>query len=224
MFGNGNNNNRGVNINTPFYSSATETSLVTIGGWNKSISLKFSPAVGKDANGITQYAQDQTQQITTAITQENAIALFTGYKDVIIPAIDENKEGKVTIEVGRDETKKAISIGYNGKDSYLEIAVNVDSNGVADSSNVVTHTFRKKNYMSSYDWKTGSGDEVPVEADLFNFMAKIEAAQDLIPTVAHSIKYDEAQKASRQNNGGTSSTSNYQAPISNTEGLDGFPF
>jgi hypothetical protein len=78
--------------------------------------------------------------------------------------------------------------------------------------------------MSSYDWKTGSGDEVPVEADLFNFMAKIEAAQDLIPTVAHSIKYDEAQKATRQNNGGTSSTSNYQAPISNTEGLDGFPF
>jgi hypothetical protein len=225
MFGNSGNNNHGVSVNTPFYSSATDTSLLTVGGWNKSISIKYSPATGKDSLGVTQYSQENGQQILTAITQENAIALLEGYKDLIVPAIKDGTEAKVTIEVGRNETKKALSVGYTGKDAYLEIAANVDENGVAPEDSVVTHTFRKKSYMSGYDAKTGSGKEVPTEADLYNFIAKIEACQDLIPTVAHSIKHDEAQKASRQGaNNYNQNQNNYSAPTNTTTGLDDFPF
>lgn len=230
FFGKNNNNNgSGVNVNTNFYTSYSDTALVSVGGWNKQLSVKISPCIGKDANGVNQYAQDNTQQISTGIMQENAIALVTGYETILKPAMEKKETGKVSISMGSNENKKVLSIGYDGTDSYLELAVGVDENGV--SQNVIKHKFNKKSFMVGYDASTGSGSEVPVEADLYNFMEKVKACQLLVPTTAHAINYSNATKAAYANNknqsaGGGELNNNYSAPTSNYGGSmeDFLPF
>ena len=125
MFGNNNGNGNGVNVNTAFYTSYSDTSLLSVGGWNRNLSLKIQPAVGKDANGLTQYASDKTSTITTSIREENALALLEGFNKYIKPAIENENphEAKVTIAMGSGDKKKALSIIFDGKDSYLELAI-----------------------------------------------------------------------------------------------------
>lgn len=221
FFGKSNNNGNGVNVNTSFYTSYSDTSLLTVGGWNKSLSIKLSPAVGKNADGITQYAQENGQQINTGITQENALALLEGYKKEILPAINNASSAKVSISMGANENKKILSIIYDGTDAYLEIATGVNSDGIANEANVITHKFNKKSYMTGYNYINGTGSEVPVEADLYNFIEKIKACQDIIPTTAHAINYNNAIKSvySSRGNTNTSNVDNsYSAPINNYNG------
>ena len=190
-----NNGNSGVNVNTQFYTSYSDTSLISVGGWNRNLSLKFQPAIGKDANGLTQYANDKNSTISTSIREENAIALLEGFNKYIKPAIDNSTETKVTIAMGSGDKKKALSLIYDGADAYLELAIGLSDNGVTSADNIIKHKFNKKSYMVGYNPETGAGEEKFVEADLFNFIKKIEKAQDLVPTIAHSINYSNANKA-----------------------------
>lgn len=229
FFGGGNNKNNNVNVNTTFYNSYSDSSLLTIGGWNKLISLKLYPATGKDANGVTQYAQEQNQIVSTSITQENALALLDGIENVIKPAIKEKKEGSVSISMGSNENKKVLTIKYDGKDSYLEMVVGVNENGIADSNNVISHKFNKKSYLVGYNYQTGTGSEVETEADFLNFVEKIKDSQEIIPTTAHAINYSNAVRNSlknNNNNGYNNSQPSYSAPVSNFNGdiTDILPF
>ena len=73
--------------------------------------------------------------------------------------------------------------------------------------------------MVGYNPQTGDGEEIQIEADLFNFMKKIEKAQDLVPTVAHSINYSNANKSLFKNStSNQSSSDNYSAPTNNFNG------
>lgn len=221
FFGRSNNNGNGVNINTSFYSSYTETSLLTAGGWNRSLSIKIQPATGKDANGVVQYAQEQSSQVITSIREENALALLKGYDDEIKPAIDNGTEAKVTITMGSDENRKALSIIYDGKDAYLEIASVLNSDGITSENNVIKHKFNKKSYMSGYNYLDGSGKEVPTEADLYNFIEKVRDVQKLVPVIPHSINYSNAVKSAYKNSGSSnnySQNNSYSAPTNNFSG------
>lgn len=221
FFAKSNNNGNGVNINTSFYSSYSDTSLLTVGGWNKSLSLKLSPATGKNADGITQYAQELGQQINTGITQENALTLLEGYNKVIIPAINDSTSAKVSISMGANDNKKILSIIYDGSDAYLEIATGVNSEGKTSEENVLKHKFNKKSYMVGYNYIDGTGSEMPVESDLYNFIEKIKACQDIIPTTVHAINYNNAIKSiySKNNSNTSGSTNNnYSAPVNNYSG------
>lgn len=221
FYGKSNNNGSGVNVNTSFYTSYSDTSLLTVGGWNRNISVKLSPATGKDANGVTQY--DTTNNIITSIREENAIALVEGFEKEIEPAIKNGTNAKVTIAMGDGENKKAFSIIYDGNDAYLEIATGVKEDGTTEENNVLTHKFNKKSYMVNYNWADGTGEEVPTEADLYNFVEKMRACQDLVPTVAHSINYSNANKAAYKNNQNSSynnANNNYSAPTNNFSGSD----
>jgi hypothetical protein len=219
MFGNNNGNGNGVNVNTAFYTSYSDTSLLSVGGWNRNLSLKIQPAVGKDANGLTQYASDKTSTITTSIREENALALLEGFTKYIKPAIENSQEAKVTIAMGTGDKKKALSIIYDGKDAYLELAVGLSENGTTSTENIIKHKFNKKSYMVGYNPQTGDGEEIQIEADLFNFMKKIEKAQDLVPTIAHSINYSNANKAVFKNsNNNQNDSDNYSAPTNNFSG------
>lgn len=221
MFGNNNGNGNGVNVNTAFYTSYSDTSLLSVGGWNRNLSLKIQPAVGKDANGLTQYASDKTSTITTSIREENALALLEGFNKYIKPAIENENphEAKVTIAMGSGDKKKALSIIFDGKDSYLELAIGLSDNGTTTNENVIKHKFNKKSYMVDYDYQTGEGKEIQIEADLFNFMKKIEKSQDLVPTIAHSINYSNANKAVFKNsNNNQNNTDSYSAPTNNFSG------
>jgi hypothetical protein len=92
----------------------------------------------------------------------------------------------------------------------------------------------KDTYMNGYDNKTGSGEEVVVETDFYNFVKKVESIYQLNGVIAHSINFHNMTRASfsngnnnsnsfggfnRQNN---TTTNTYEAPITSTSEFDSF--
>lgn len=230
MFYGRNTTKQEVNLNTNFYTSYSETALLMAGAWNRQLSIQLKPCVGQDANGLRQYAEDKNQIITTSITQENAICLINGFEKEVLPALNGEKEsGSVSIVMGSADSRKILTVGYNGTNAYLSIAIGLNEVGVA--SDVITHTFNKKSYLKNYVTSEGNATEEVVEVDLFNFIDKVSAVKDLTPVIAHSIKYNEMNRAAYSNNYQKPqsvqqvSQPTYSAPISTATSMEDFlPF
>ena len=234
FYAKGNNTKQEVNLNTSVYTSYSETAQITAGCWNNQMSIKIKPCVGKDANGIRQYAEDRSQVITTSITQGNAICLIEGFEVAVLPAIRGEKDhGSASIVMGSADQRKILTIGYENGNAYLAIAVSLDENGKA--GNELRHIFNKKSYLVDYNPATGNPVEQTVEADLYDFIEKVRSIKDLTPIVAHSIKYNEMNRSAFTGNSNmstntnpyqnTSASSGYQAPMSTAgDDMDFLPF
>lgn len=230
MFFKSNNSRQEINLNTSLYTSFSETAQLNAGAWNKQLSINLKPCVGKDANGLRQYAEDRSQIISTSITPENAIALITGFEKEVLPAINGVKDnGSVSIVISADngDARKILTVGYEDGIAYLSIAIGINETGVA--SNVIKHTFNKRQYLTNYVSTTGSAEEVVVETDLINFMNKVYAVKDLSPIIAHSVKYNDMIKAAyqrtNQNYQNSTPQQNFQANTTNVNSMEDFlPF
>ena len=230
MFFRSNNSRQEINLNTSLYTSYSETAQLNAGAWNKQLSINLKPCVGKDANGLRQYAEDRSQIISTSITPENAIALITGFEKEVLPAINGVKDnGSVSIVISADngDARKILTIGYEDGIAYLSIAIGINETGVA--SNVIKHIFNKRQYLTNYVSTTGSAEEVFVETDLINFMNKVYAVKDLSPIIAHSVKYNDMVKAAyqrtNQNYQNSTPQQNFQANTTNVNSMEDFlPF
>ena len=230
MFFKSNNSRQEINLNTSLYTSYSETAQLNAGAWNKQLSINLKPCVGKDANGLRQYAEDRSQIISTSITPENAIALITGFEKEVLPAINGVKDnGSVSIVISADngDARKILTIGYEDGIAYLSIAIGINETGVA--SNVIKHTFNKRQYLTNYVSTTGSAEEIFVETDLINFMNKVYAVKDLSPIIAHSVKYNDMVKAAyqrtNQNYQNSAPQQNFQANTTNVNNMEDFlPF
>ena len=222
-----------VNVNTKLFSSYSDTALVNADAWNAQLSIKVRPCVGTDANGTRQYAEDRSQIIYTSITQDNAICLVDGFEKEVLPAVKGEKEsGSVSIVMGSAEQRKILTIGYENKEAYFSIAINLDAEGKAGT--VIRHVFNKKEYLVNYDPNVGKPEESSVESELFGFMHKVNAVKDFAPIVPHAIKYSDASRASYTNNNSNNTSnynnynnqntqntnSGYQAPTTAVEGND----
>ena len=219
------NNGSGVSVNTRLYTSYSDTCLVTLGGWNANLSLKFAPFKGVDANGLRQYAQDSTETVMTSLTVENTTALLEGIKDKILPALEAKTTASVSVTVGVNNNRKVISVLTDGESVQLKIYVNVSDTGIADGNNSVTHTFNKKEYMAGYDPTTGNGEVVNTNADFKNFINKLNDIYKFSGAEIHAVNYNNAIKASYGNNRQTyNNNSNvntgYSAPTTNVTGSD----
>ena len=230
MFFRSNNSRQEINLNTSLYTSYSETAQLNAGAWNKQLSINLKPCVGKDANGLRQYAEDRSQIISTSITPENAIALIAGFEKEVLPAINGVKDnGSVSIVISADngDARKILTVGYEDGIAYLSIAIGINETGVA--SNVIKHTFNKRQYLTNYVSNTGSAEEVVVETDLINFMNKVYAVKDLSPIIAHSVKYNDMVKAAyqrtNQNYQNSTPQQNFQANTTNVNSMEDFlPF
>ena len=230
MFFRSNNSRQEINLNTSLYTSYSETAQLNAGAWNKQLSINLKPCVDKDANGLRQYAEDRSQIISTSITPENAIALIAGFEKEVLPAINGVKDnGSVSIVISADngDARKILTVGYEDGIAYLSIAIGINETGVA--SNVIKHTFNKRQYLTNYVSNTGSAEEVVVETDLINFMNKVYAVKDLSPIIAHSVKYNDMVKAAyqrtNQNYQNSTPQQNFQANTTNVNSMEDFlPF
>ena len=227
------NNNNGVNVNTKLYTSYSDACMVTIGGWNMNLSVKFHPFKGVNADGVRQYAQDNSEVISTSLTVDNTTALLKGIKEEINPAIEGKKAASVSVPMGAGDNRKMLTVSTDGEKVLLSIAIHVDENGIASAENVLTHQFNTKDYMKGYDPSNGNGDIVTVNADYINFVKKLESIYDIAPVIPHAINYNNAVKASFSNkqasnnqNVSGSASSSYDAPTTNYTGdmADFLPF
>ena len=215
-----NNNGNAVNANTHFFNSYSETSLLRVGGWNQQLSIRLQPATGKDSSGVTMYAQDQSQILSTSLSQDSAIVLYDGFKKEIEPCLDAHiASKKISTQVSNGDTKKIISIYYDGNDAYLEIATSVNDQNITTDQNVITHKFNKRTYMVNYDYHTGQATETKtIESDFLNFMDKVEKVKDMTPVVVHTIKYANAVKNTFSNNNNQNTGNNGFIPQSQNTG------
>ena len=228
LFGKSNNTKQEVNLNTMLYNSYSETAQIIAKAWNNQLSITVKPCVGTDANGVRQYAADNSQVIYTSITPENAICLVEGFETNVLPAIREGGTASTSIVMGSVEQRKVLTIGYDKNHAYFSIALNLDSEGKAGTE--IRHVFNKKEYLVDYNPSIGNATEKSVEVELLNFMEKVKAVKDLSPIIAHSIKYNEMSRAAFANNMNNNTQSNqnaqnnynsgYTANTTNTEGSD----
>ena len=207
FMGRNNNNNNGVNVNSSLYVSYSEACMLKVGAWNQNLSLRFHPMKGVNADGIRQYAQDNTEIISTSLTVDNTSALLEGIKKEITPAIEEKRAGNVSIAMGSNDNRKVLTLSTDGNDITLTISIGVNEQGIASDS--LTHKFNKKEYMVGYDPSTGSGEIVMANADYDNFVEKLKDIYKLSAAVAHSINYNNALKSSFGNRQANNANSNH---------------
>lgn len=214
MFNNQYGNNGGgnsISVSTRFRSFVSETSMLTVGGWNQNLSIRIVPSIGQDANG--QYQYDRNRAFQTALTPVNARALWERYREVILPKMEANDPDMETVSVsvviGRDDKKSMLSLERvptsEGHDMYLSVYSLLDANNVANETNIFRHKFAKTICIEGYDYHNGQGTPVEENADFFNFIEILETTfRAMIPAVYHTNKYEQAiaQSYGNRNNGG----------------------
>lgn len=227
FYGQTKNSNNQLNVNTRLYSSFSDQCMITLGAWNLNLSLKFHPLKGTNDQGLRQYAQDNNEIITTSLTIDNATALLKGIEDVVKPAIEKKEAGKISVPISSGDSAKVLTIGTDGNDVTMSIAVGVSQEGTTTEDKIITHKFNKRAYYKGFDVLTGKGEEVVVESDFDNFVEKLKSIYTLAPATAHAIKYNTALSSSFQNksysNNQNNSVSTYSAPVSNSSLEDVFP-
>lgn len=224
FMGKATNNNNGVNVNSALYTSYSDACMVKVSAWNTNLSIKFHPMKGVNADGIRQYAQDNTEIISTSLTVDNTSALLEAIKNKFASAVEEKREESVSVVMGAAENRKVLTLKTDGNDIYLSIAIGVNDQGITNSNNVLTHTFNKKEYIVGYDPTTGSGEKVFANADYDNFVEKLKDIYKLTAATAHAINYNNALKSSFSNKSAMTNNMNtnpgYSAPSINYSGSD----
>lgn len=221
MFGNNGNYNRSnsVNVNTRLFTSYGEDSLLVIQAWNANLSIKFHPVTGKNADGITQYANDISTTVNVVITPDNGRALLDGINNVIIPAIKNKEDRSIAVKTGNGDSMKIFCVATQDGVPYVYAARNT-LNGIASDENVIKHHFQSRSYLADYTYTSGNGVEVSVPTGFKNFVARLERMDNLIPDIHHSMTYSNAIKSSIANNNNSfgSSTPKYEAPVNSFSG------
>lgn len=228
----GKSSTQSVNLNTNFFNSFSDTAALIVGAWNNQLSIKLKPAIGKDANGVRQYADDRTQIMSTSITIENAMTLFHGFEENVLPALrGEKQSGSASIVTGNADSRKILTLGYDGTNAYLSVATNLNNVGKAEYE--IRHTFNKRGYLVDYVASEGNAVEHSYEAELFSFVAKLKEIQNLVPMAAHAQKYQEMVRNAFTNNNVSSMIPqtqpkqpqpSYNAPTSSMNDIDELPF
>lgn len=216
-----------INISTRFITSVSDTSMLTIGGWNNSLSIRITPSIGVDQNGNRMY--DKNRAFQTALSQDNAKSLYLAYAKKIKPLVDaETPEAiSVGVPVGRDTKRSIVSIEMvptesGSFDMFLVCYTALDQDNVASEGNTFRHRFKKTVSIRDYQAQTGQGDLEEVNGDFENFVDKLEFIGNLLPISHHGAKYADASAAayrgnsSQNNNGGGWNNSSMSAPANNT--------
>lgn len=251
MFNNNFNNNQ-ISVNTRYESFASDTSTLTIGGWNKNLSVRITPAVGVDQNGNTMY--DRNRSFQTALTKQNAFSLIDQYDKELRPYINGEKEVigtdliSVAVPVGREEKRTIVAIEIeprpdgDGKfDVYFSCYSSLDQNNRAIEANVYRHRFQPNPCIKNYNYQTGSGETGEVLGAFKEFIKILETNVFDIPFAYHAEKYEKAVSqaySSARNNGSYNNNGyqsqgqmpapqqNYSAPMTTSNGYqtDSLPF
>lgn len=194
-----------VNVNTRLCTMYSETAMIAVVGWNKQVSLRIAPAVGKDPEtGLTIYEQDSQKQLKTAIVQPNVAALLDGIEKILMPAYNEGKPARITIMIGKAEkgTRKALTLATDGSNIWLEATVNLSSDDInANDADSIRHVFSTQTYKTNYDPKVGGGEAITVQADFLNFVEQLKSVYIFQGAVGHAVEYvRQDQAASSQAN------------------------
>lgn len=198
-------------VSTRFTTFNSETSLLTVSGWNHNLSIRITPALPQAAGQPIQY--DKNRFFQTALTQETAKALYLAYKSVleedILTNAPEMSKKSAAVPIGRDDKRCILSIeripNATGHDLWLCGYSALDNNNASLEQNIFRHKFKKTASLSGYNGETGQAEVIEQESDFFNFIGIVKRLGDLLPLQYHADKYEKqimAQYSSRNNGQG----------------------
>lgn len=231
----GGGNSSGPNASTSFHIFYSESAMTKVSGWNKNLSINVAPCTGVDAEGRRQYVDDMNQQVKTALTIDNCIALKKDIEDHLLDSIKAGTADASSVEIGDGANKKIFTIGFDGESTYLKISTNVTPEGICGADNEIMTKFGKKAVRRNYSGETG-GELTYVESDFEIFYTILTRVSEFIPVSIHVSRYDaEVKKMYSNRNGGgyggqqnygNNNNGGYQAPVSNYGGSmeDFLPF
>lgn len=234
MFENNNKQNQ-VNTNTTLVSWYSNEAKLVIGAWNEKLSLKFTPCTGKTPDGLNIF--DREKEIVTSLTPEKALTLYRAIEEVIMPHIvaGDSEEVNVMVSMGTSEAPNALVIERkkNSEDklsifiTFLK-GLNPDGKG-GDATKIVSYECKDVEYMTNYDFMTGSGDTKSMQYGQFSvFVEMIRNVIKLLPMEYHSEKHSKAiskmysSRYGNQSAGGSSSASDFGNFMSG--GMEELPF
>ena len=229
----GGNISQDVSVNTQIVRMWSDPSSLAISGWNDKISIRWIPAIGKDANGLTMY--DQQSFITAPLTYAKAAALYARYQKRMKEKIENHEdpgEDGISIAVpieSKNFGRCAVMIEYkrNPKTQvptvYLTLARNISEQGTA-KDNIITYEFNKIDMMDDFQPLTGQGTLVSEEGELENFLEILRSRMTMSGMNTHATKHAAAysKKGNSTESDGFNS-SQYQTPPSLADGYMNIP-
>lgn len=240
LFGNNNPTRDSLNVNTGIVTFYSDISCLSIGGWNDKISLRWSPVLGKDANGLTKY--DKEHYAMTGLSFANAAALYARYvkhlKDKIDKREDPGEGSNVAVPIrSKDGSVTVVVIEYkcdeNGAPGvYLTLGKNAGPNGVA-ADNRISYKFNDIEMMDDMNLDTGACTEVKEFGEFDNFIEILRSRMTMTGLGAHATRYSNAlgNKFSKNRNNGNAPAvgDNMSAPIPDflsvpNDSMDELPF
>lgn len=218
-YNNSNYNNGGgdVNVNTSllFFSNPDANCELRTRAWNRQLSLAFAPFLGVRDDGVRMYEKERARIASTALSLENALILLKGYEEKIRPAIESHSEKKISVDIGREPTKKCLSLGYDGMNAYLQLSSDVNENGVTSADRVITYTFGKRTVREDFNVLTGEGSSYEEEAELDRFINALRMVPLFGAEISHGIRLDKENRAAFANNHNAAQQAPYGGQIPN---------
>lgn len=165
-----------VNANTKLLTENGVDSKLEIDGWNNRVSMRISPAIGVNADGVTSYV-DYKSALSVSLDLERALALGKAIEKKILPAIEANEPAAVGVSTGVGDTLRTINIAYDGSSVQLIVIA---------GSGRFTHTFEKVNIVIEPDT---AATEMEVESKFMEFTHILSNSTRFIPMEYHKEKY-----------------------------------
>lgn len=190
-----------VNVNTSllFFSNPDSDCELRTKAWNKQMSVYFAPFVGLREDGIRMYEKDKSRIPATSVSLDNALILLKGFEEKIKPAIESHTEKKISVDIGRDP-KKSLSLGYDGKNAYLQLASDVNDAGVTSADHIFTYTFAKRIVKEDFNVITGEGSSYEEESELNRFIQGLKLVPLYGSEIAHGVRLDRDTRMAYSNN------------------------
>lgn len=214
----GNSSKTNVSVNTKFYTSYDDQSLVTVSAWNTNLSIRFHPLKTVSPNGQKIYAQDLNEVITVSISPDSAYPIIDGIENDILPALQNNEERCDVFMVGSENARKCFSIFTKRNesgilDTYISVSFNLTEEFVDNPQTYLAHKLTSRKYKKNGEFKE-------IHTDLLHLLDKLKHIDELSQTIQHGILFTTRSKeAVKQqpnrmggyNNGGYNNTPKYQA-------------
>ena len=188
----GNSSKQNVNVNTKFFTSYDDQSLVTVSAWNANLSIRFHPLKTVSPSGQKIYAQDLNEVITVSISPESAYTIRKGIEEDILPAIENNEERSDVFMTGSENTRKCFSIftkknETGSVDVYVSVSFNLTEEFVDNPNTYIAHKLSTRKFKRNGEFKE-------VQTDLLRILDKIKRIDELSQTIQHGIIYTNKSK------------------------------
>ena len=156
---NGQNNRKSVNTRGNAYYNSTQAvpCCLSVTYWDNMVKLGFAPMLPESQQTVSR-KYDHENEVFSTMTRIKAQTLYTKYKEVIIPALQEAKEESISVTVGGvNQIQIAVKVDAEGAPHpCVRLIKAIGENLKAADENIFEYEFNTTEIVYGYDPKNGT--------------------------------------------------------------------